>query len=664
MATSYKTPGVYVEEIPKFPPSVAEVETAIPAFIGFTQQAKKIINGDIDNTPTRITSLLEYEQYFGYGPTYTPSAIALDGNNMPIPDSCKLTNNKFVLYDSVRLFYDNGGGACFIISVGTYGDSTASSYGDESALFADNTRFIKGLSKLEKYDEPTLILFPDAVGLDISQLSALQQATLLQCETLGDRFAIMDIKVSSFLSDDMEAFRNNVGMNNLKYGAAYHPYLSTVYSKSFRFRDVNATPGFTVKSHMLDTDVDENGVAIKTRITALEQVIADNISLSKEINPVKTADIATYNIGGKTISQLLNESNFKSLANIDQDLLLWTLLLNLDGMLATNTTTGVITTPIQNADYLASAKTTVSTNIVSSKLIDKLIYLSNLNGAKVGIKYAYVAYKAAFSGDINTVLNNAATITADTAADPLAGKTEIDIFHAIQNCYSLIQKTGLGYEDTYEKAIITYIPFYNSILSVLNTKATLLPPSGAIAGIYASVDNDRGVWKAPANVSINSVNGVSEFINDSIQENMNIDPNAGKSINAIRSFSGKGIMVWGSLTLAGNDNEWRYVPVRRFFNFVEESCKKSTSWAVFEPNDANTWARVRGQVDNFLNNLWRRGALAGAKPEHAYYVNVGLGLTMTAQDSLNGYMDIEIGMAAVRPAEFIVLRFSHKLQES
>ena len=122
--------------------------------------------------------------------------------------------------------------------------------------------------------------------------------------------------------------------------------------------------------------------------------------------------------------------------------------------------------------------------------------------------------------------------------------------------------------------------------------------------------------------------------------------------------------MWGARTLAGNDNEWRYVPVRRFFNFVEESCKKSTAWVVFEPNDANTWAKVRGQIENFLNNLWRRGALAGAKPEHAYYVNVGLGLTMTSQDINEGKLIVEIGMAAVRPAEFIILRFSHKLQES
>ena len=654
MATSYKTPGVYVEEIPKFPPSVAEVETAIPAFIGFTQQAIKIINGDLKNVPTRISSLLEYEQYFGYGPTYTPTGIVLDSSNVPIPNSCTLGNSSFVLYDSLRLFYDNGGGACYIVSVGTFDET-------EATLFADNTRFTTGLSALEKFDEPTLILFPDAVALAIDQLSALQQAALLQCVTLGDRFTIMDLRTDSSLSDDMTSFRNNIGMNNLNYGAAYHPYLSTVYTKSFQFRDIDAI--LPINNYLSDTDVDENGVKIKDRITALEQIIKDNKTLSKEINPVIPADITTYSINGNTITQLLSDSYFKSLSNSDQNLLLWTLLLNLDGIVAKNTTSGVITTTIQNADVLASAKATVSTNIITSKIIDKLIYLANYNGIKISSKYAYVYYKSSFSGDISGVLTNATTISTDIAADPLAGKVEIDILHAIQNCYSLIQQTGLGYETTYSNAIIPYIPFYSSILSVLNTKATLLPPSGAIAGIYASVDNARGVWKAPANVSINSVNGLSEFINDALQENMNVDPNAGKSINAIRSFTGKGIMVWGARTLAGNDNEWRYVPVRRFFSFVEQSCKLSTSWAVFEPNDANTWAKIRGQIDNFLNNLWREGALAGAKPEQAYYVNVGLGLTMTAQDILNGLMYIEIGMAAVRPSEFIVLRFSHILQQ-
>jgi hypothetical protein len=116
--------------------------------------------------------------------------------------------------------------------------------------------------------------------------------------------------------------------------------------------------------------------------------------------------------------------------------------------------------------------------------------------------------------------------------------------------------------------------------------------------------------------------------------------------------------------LAGNDNEWRYVPVRRFFNMVEESVKKSTSWAVFEPNDAGLWNRVKSMITNYLIQKWREGALAGAVPDDAFFVKIGLGQTMTAQDILEGRLIVEIGLAVVRPAEFIILRSSHKMQQS
>ncbi len=192
----------------------------------------------------------------------------------------------------------------------------------------------------------------------------------------------------------------------------------------------------------------------------------------------------------------------------------------------------------------------------------------------------------------------------------------------------------------------------------------VLPPSAAVAGIYVQTDQSRGVWKAPANVGVSAVLGPALKFDDVIQDGMNM-PDDGKAINAIRTITGRGnAIVWGARTLAGNDNEWRYVPVRRFFNFVEESVKKATYRFVFEPNDANTWVKVRAMIENFLTLQWRAGALMGAKPEHAFFVRVGLGQTMTADDVLNGRLIIEIGMAAVRPAEFIVLRFMHKLPES
>jgi phage tail sheath protein FI len=158
--------------------------------------------------------------------------------------------------------------------------------------------------------------------------------------------------------------------------------------------------------------------------------------------------------------------------------------------------------------------------------------------------------------------------------------------------------------------------------------------------------------------------GPTAKITDAEQEGLNVDPTAGKSINVIRDFTGKGTLVWGARTLAGNDNEWRYVPVRRLFINIEESTKKASAFAVFEPNDATTWLKVKGMIESYMYGLWERGALAGSAPEAAYYVNVGLGKTMTPQDVLEGRLIVEIGIAAVRPAEFVVLRFMHKLQEA
>ena len=205
---------------------------------------------------------------------------------------------------------------------------------------------------------------------------------------------------------------------------------------------------------------------------------------------------------------------------------------------------------------------------------------------------------------------------------------------------------------------------YAKIVQEIRKFKVNLYPCSAVAGTYARVDRNRGVWKAPANVSLNSIADPGVLVDADEQENLNVDATSGKSINAIRKFAGKGILIWGARTLAGNDNEWRYVPVRRLYIFVEESVKKATEFVVFEPNDAKTWLKVKAMIENFLSSLWKDGALAGAKPEDAFFVKVGLGTTMTALDILEGRMNIEIGLAAVRPAEFIILKFSHKLQES
>jgi hypothetical protein len=190
----------------------------------------------------------------------------------------------------------------------------------------------------------------------------------------------------------------------------------------------------------------------------------------------------------------------------------------------------------------------------------------------------------------------------------------------------------------------------------------VLPPSPALAGVYVAVDATRGVWKAPANISLTQVIEPVLAIDDRTQESLNLDPGEGKSVNALRAFPGKGSLVWGARTLAGNDNEWRYVPVRRFFLMVETSIRRGSQWVVFEPNDANTWVRLRGMVENYLTQKWRQGALAGATPAEAFFVRCGLGQTMSSQDVLEGRLILELGMAMIRPAEFIVLRLTLPMQ--
>ena len=186
----------------------------------------------------------------------------------------------------------------------------------------------------------------------------------------------------------------------------------------------------------------------------------------------------------------------------------------------------------------------------------------------------------------------------------------------------------------------------------------LVPPGGAVCGIYAATDGTRGVWKAPANVVINGALELEVDVNTPMQEVLNP-----RGVNCIRRFDGRGIRVWGSRTLA-TDPDWKYVPVRRLFLFLEASIYRSTEWVVFEPNGEALWARVKESIEVFLRDQWRAGALQGEKEEDAFFVSVGRDLTMTQDDILNGRLVVEIGVAAVKPAEFVIFRIGQKTADA
>lgn len=478
------TPGVYVQEISSLPPSVAEVETAIPAFIGYTEKADRFAAGDLKKVANKVNNLSEFVQFYG-GPAMETNAsisVSVTDNgssnfNVSIVPVSPSQRSKYNLYYSVKHFYDNGGGTCYIVSMETYQTPSAVS----------DTLLLEGLDIVNEVDEVTLLVIPEATKVTPVAYAAIVNKMITQAATLKDRFALIDPfqvtpKNTADPNGDIDAdaliIRNaTLSVTENRYAAAYYPNLITSYEYKHDF-DILAVDNYTLAAGVLAPSIP-----------------------------------------------------------------------------------------------------------------------------------GYVAGMTMTTAGAGSVL-------------------------------------------------------YTKVKDELKKQYVVLPPSPAMAGIYTNVDSNKGVWKAPANESVSAVVAPEISISNREQENLNVDPNSGKSINVIRTFPGYGTLVWGARTLNGNDNEWRYISVRRFFNMVEESVKKSSQWAVFEPNTISTWVKIQAMIENYLFLKWRDGALAGVKPEQAFFVKVGLGTTMTSLDILEGRMNVEIGMAVARPAEFIVLKFSQLMQQS
>ena len=195
----------------------------------------------------------------------------------------------------------------------------------------------------------------------------------------------------------------------------------------------------------------------------------------------------------------------------------------------------------------------------------------------------------------------------------------------------------------------------HNIRKLLDKQTVTLPPSGAVAGIYAQVDHRRGVWKSPANMPLEAVVRPKIKYSDEDQAPMNVDDSSGKSINVIRTFGNKGTLLWGARTLDGNNDGWRYIATRRLFIKIERDLKQITSAAITQANHSRTWAKVKTAIESYLDQLWQNGALSGTKATDAYFAQIGLGETMTEQD-----LNIKVGVAVFQPAEFITVTFTPK----
>lgn len=551
MAVAYKTPGVYIVEKNAFPPSIVAVETAVPAFVGYTQIADNM-GQPLSGVPFKITSMSEFETHFGGPPPIVfkiSPALTSPPQTSPTKDftangvdyQLNQKGPRFLLYYCMRHFFQNGGGACYIVSVGGYGADP------------DYSTLTGGIDALKLEQEPTMLVIPDAVLIkEEANCITLQQDMLTHCgDTMRNRIAILDIydgyKGLQDPEPPVDNFRNALGVNNLSYGAAYYPWLNTTVVQD---REL---------SYQNFLDPDDLAGSSSALVTVLTPATSDPTSVTW--SKMSFTPVAVAGASPPAASP-------------------------------------------PNASPPASSKISIQQYLQSATPIDL----------------------------------SPASPTPD-------------------------QINQINQANQVNQALVATNATFNAIVQAALRKLNLLPPSAAMAGLYTFVDNNRGVWKAPANVSVNGVISPSVSISNYDQQDLNVTP-MGKSINAIRSFIGEGVLVWGARTLDGNSEDWRYVNVRRTLIFLEESCRLAAKRLVFEPNVSGTWLTVRSMIENFLTSVWRQGGLAGAVPEDAFSVHVGLGETMTAQDILDGYMRITVLVAVSHPAEFIEITFQQQQQKS
>tara|TARA_R110001592_G_scaffold100568_3_gene285367 strand:+ start:3695 stop:5296 length:1602 start_codon:yes stop_codon:yes gene_type:complete len=532
-----KTPGVYIVEKEAFPNSIFPVPTSIPAFIGYTRNTSY---GDkiLLNKAIEINSFADFLEIFGKEAPLIKFDIddsPTDNHDFTLGDNndtfaFKPTGPTYRMHSALWFFYQNGGGKCTIISVGDY-DSPLS-------LNALKT----GIKALEKENEPTLLLIPDAIDLmdpkhtklkdRYAAAYALQADMINHCGAMGNRMAILDIPRGYWgpIANPLEsiiAFRENVNPIQAtynSYAAAYCPWLYTNLYQESALSVANLSDNALIKVDSL----------LKIEAAKLEYEDAKGSFLRL------TADLTSQ-------------------------------------------------AAAEGADELPKEKSNLSEE---EKLRNKRERQKNAHQSLL----------------------------------------------QISNDYKLI-------------------------ISALLKKINLMPPAAAMAGIYTLGDNNRGVWQAPANVSINGVIASAINITPEMQEDLNV-PLSGQAINAIRTFIGQGVLVWGVRTLDGNSQDWRYISVRRTAIYLEQSIKLGLQAYIFAPNDANTWVTINSLVSNFLNEIWKRGGLMGSTPANAYSVAVGLGSTMTAEDIFNGILRVSVKVAISHPAEFIELSFMQEMEKS
>jgi hypothetical protein len=562
-------------------------------------------------------------------------------NQPAIPD------RRYFLYDSIQLYFQNGGGPCYILSAGTYSAPIVDSGLVKAALESR-------LNELQHLDEVTLVVVPDShfqfddgVHSTVQTLlpadySSVINNALTTCANLTDKFLLIDYQTTQTTATEQ---RDAISATTeLKHGAVYYPWLIQQRTQNVSFSSLNGSvaSGTPIETDFLNVknDVDglsanfggfQTGTSLRNGFSDLKrgfEVTSTNTTFS---NALKYLYGLIVNLNNTTLvdSSLADYKN-----NLIQD---YSLIRTIKNLYRFKGLSGAAGFTVANGWPLVSTPSVVWFNELGDTYDD----------------YTEVEVDA-------TILTNyvVGTKTKTDLLNDLESGSVVDLQQIYTAISGLFELARYKY-DQLEKTLFSTDPAYASIKTSIQQYLKQVPSQGAVVGAYCKNDRDRGVWKSPANMAILGIEKPVVEVSNREQDSLNVDANTGKSINVIRTFTGKGPIIWGARTLAGNDAEWRYVSVRRFFNFAEKSIKKSLESLVFEPNNPRTWVKIKAMVTSFLVEQWKAGALAGTKIEEAFFIEIGPNTTTNAE-LLAGIINVQIGMAVARPAEFIVVEFSHQ----
>jgi len=661
-----KTPGVYIKETNNFPPSIVEESTAVPVFIGFTAIVPVATTAPFAPVnDVLITNMLDFIEAFGnkYPVEYT---VEVNTAEVITPD------RNFYLYDSLDLYFRNGGGPCYVISAGAFMPAPASF----------QTAIEEAIAKIDKVGGATIIVVPDlhikSDGVEVfseSDYGSMASEILNVCGEEQDKFALFDYHTPATSTIDMRSELSPLS-GNLKYGALYYPWLKNGKNFPVAYENLASAPASTIPtttatgSAVLTESIDE----INDELGHLENKLSLNEISISALNEKYDGLLTAYADAAAAGKRGALTNIFMFLHNLIAQLEEVESQVNANSpflaSIAQLKDTPSFIAEIQKLIRFVHLLKTLNPGALSTLYVDDAVtnWVEPSDNNWINISPATHTY-AAVEALINFIKDvdfedTGVTGTPNKSRDQILSEFNAGLFVDFQLIFASIASLADGLnqrKSQLERRLFSEDPMYITIQNAVNACMKQIPSQGAIAGIYCANDRSRGVWKSPANMAVQGIEKPLVEVSNREQDGLNVDPLTGKSINVIRTFTGKGPLVWGARTLAGNDNEWRYISVRRFFNFAEESIGKSLQAFVFEPNTVLTWVKIKAMITSFLVNQWQAGALTGATLNEAFFVKVDEETTSPA-DIANGIVNIQIGLAVARPAEFIILEFSHHLK--